>query len=201
MPQLATGSSIDVEAEDVEAEEVTAVPPPAGPAEDFESFVAGVLPKVLRLAGSLGASRADAEDAAAEALARAYASWGRVGTLEYRVGWVLRTTTNIVYDRARRRRPEQATPPVVLADVFGGFEQRVVERAELVDALRRLSARQRQAVVLHHLGGLSVKEVSEAMRASPNSVKKHLERALVRLRDHLASESPVMPGREKGSDD
>lgn len=77
---------------------------------DFEAFVAAVLPKVLRLAYSLGARRADAEDIAAEALARAFASWGRVSSLDYRDGWVLRTASNLVYDRARRRLAEGQGP-------------------------------------------------------------------------------------------
>jgi RNA polymerase sigma-70 factor (ECF subfamily) len=70
-----------------------------------------------------------------------------------------------------------------------GFEQRVVERADLVHALRCLSARQRQAVVLHHLADLSVEETSEAMHASPNTVKKYLARGMAALRSHLGSPS------------
>ena len=157
-----------------------------GQASDFEELVAAVLPRVLRLAARFGAAPPDAEDVAAEALARAYASWGRIGSLKYRDAWVLRTTTNLLYDRARRVARERAgaaaaRPTVVLAC----FEQPVVDRAELVDALRHLSCRQRQAVVLHHLAGLNVKEVGQAMRASPNSVKKHLDRGMARLRTCL----------------
>jgi DNA-directed RNA polymerase specialized sigma24 family protein len=177
MHAMATGSSPDVDpGPAVIMGEV------AHESSDFEAFVAGVLPKMFRLASSLGATRADAEDVASEALARAYASWGRVGAMEYRDGWVLRTTTNLLYDRTRRRtRGEPGGPTVVLA----GFEQGVVDRAVLVDALRRLSARQRQAVVLHHLAGLRINEVSQAMRASPNSVKKYLARGMAGLRAQL----------------
>src|SRR5690348_5399946 len=74
----------------------------AGP-DQFETFAAGVLPKLLRLAGRVGATGPDAEDLAAEALARAYAAWSRVGPLPFRDGWVLRTAANLACDQARRR--------------------------------------------------------------------------------------------------
>lgn len=69
-----------------------------------------------------------------------------------------------------------------------------MDRADLVRSLQRLSSRQRQAVVLHHLAGFDVREVAAAMRVSPNSVKKFLTRGMVGLR----ADSPG-PGKE-GSD-
>jgi RNA polymerase sigma-70 factor (ECF subfamily) len=164
--------------------------------DDFEAFAAGVLPKLLRLTSRLGTTRPDAEDLAAEALARAFASWGRVHSLSYREGWVLRTATNLACDQARRRArrlhrriggeiragdPVLGTGPASIP----GFEQASADRMDLARALRGLSRRQRQAVVLHYLAGLTVNETAGAMRASPDTVKKHLNRALGRLHQQL----------------
>jgi RNA polymerase sigma-70 factor (ECF subfamily) len=164
--------------------------------DDFEAFAAGVLPKLLRLAYRAGATRPDAEDLAAEALARAYASWGRIRSLPFRDGWVLRTAANLACDQARRRarhrgmqdggglRPDGSlvgTSPGAVP----GFEQGSAERMDLSRALCRLPRRQRQAVVLHHLAGLTVQETAAAMRASVDTVKKHLARALTRLHEQL----------------
>lgn len=130
------------------------------------------------------ANREEAEDIAAEALARAYASWGKVGALQYRDAWVLRTATNLIVDLARR-------PTLLLradADVaIPGFEDALTERSTLVGALKRLPRRQREAVVLRYLADYSVEEVSLAMRTSVNTVKKHLSRGLARLRDITSS--------------
>ncbi len=163
--------------------------------DDFEAFAADVLPKLLRLACRVGAIRPDAEDLAAEALARAYASWGRVSSLPYREGWVLRTAANLACDqarqRARRRGPQgagiMAGGPSGRADpgAMPGFEQSAAERIDLSRALCRLSRRQRQAVVLHYLAGLTVKETGAAMRASADTVKKHLVRAFTKLQEQL----------------
>jgi RNA polymerase sigma factor (sigma-70 family) len=157
----------------------SAAVPPA-----FEDFAAEILPRVFRLAGRMGVYGADRDDLAAEALARVYASWGRVGQLDRRDGWVLRTTANLAYDRGRRlARRAGPTPSVAVP----GFEHQIVERSALIDGLKALSARQRQAVVLHHMAGLSVDEVAASLRASPNSVKKHLQRGMQSLRAQLVN--------------
>jgi RNA polymerase sigma-70 factor (ECF subfamily) len=53
------------------------------------------------------------------------------------------------------------------------------------EALRRLSPRVRAVVVLHHLIGLSVDEVANALGTSPNTVKSQLQTGLARLRREL----------------
>jgi RNA polymerase sigma-70 factor (ECF subfamily) len=55
----------------------------------------------------------------------------------------------------------------------------------LADALARLPSAYREAMIMHHLQGLRVAEVAEAMDRSVDSVKKLLARALVRLRFDL----------------
>jgi RNA polymerase sigma-70 factor (ECF subfamily) len=60
---------------------------------------------------------------------------------------------------------------------------------ELVEALRRLSPRQRAAVVLHHAAGYPVREVAAILGSTPSAVKVHLKRGRDRLRQSL-SEAP-----------
>jgi RNA polymerase sigma factor (sigma-70 family) len=55
----------------------------------------------------------------------------------------------------------------------------------LRDALRRLPARMRAAVVLHHMAGLSIDETAAAMSVSPNTTKSELKKGLRRLREML----------------
>lgn len=156
---------------------------------EFESFARDMAPKVLRLARNL-AGPDDAEDIAAEALARAYTRWGRVGPLPYRDGWVLRTAGNLAVDRARRQGREiPATLDGDRVSLAGApdVEQRSVDRTDLLAALRQLSRRQRQAVVLHHMGGLSLDEIATIQQVSTETVKKHLARGLVGLRRQFGS--------------
>jgi len=49
----------------------------------------------MRIAYRITGSRMEAEDVAAEALARAYASWARIVRLDYRDAWVMRVAANV----------------------------------------------------------------------------------------------------------
>lgn len=154
-----------------------------GPAVDdgFEEAFDELFPRAVRLAHRLLGDRAAAEDVAAEAMARAYARWPKVSVLPYRDGWLLKVTTNLAIDRLRRRTPDVSAPPV--AD----FEDGVDLRLALNAALLTLAPRQRQAITLRYLGGLSDKEVASALGISLGSVKTHIHRGLHGLRSRLGA--------------
>jgi len=147
----------------------------------FEAAFDELFPRAVRLANRLLGDRAAAEDVAAEALARAYARWSKVASLPYRDGWVLKVATNLAIDRLRRRPLDLALPP---AEVF---EDAVHVRLALNAALLTLAPRQRQAVALRYLGGLSDKEVALALGISLGSVKTHIHRGLTGLRTRLGA--------------
>ena len=147
----------------------------------FEAAFDELFPRAVRLANRLLGDRAAAEDVAAEALARAYARWPKVSGLPYRDGWVLKVATNLAIDRLRRR-PLDLTPPP--SEVF---EDAVHLRLALNAALLTLAPRQRQAVALRYLGGLSDREVALALGISLGSVKTHIHRGLTGLRSRLGA--------------
>lgn len=67
---------------------------PGGDATFEEAFAELVLPAfrvALRILGNV----ADAEDVAAEAMARALRSWGRVNEMPHRTAWVVRVASNL----------------------------------------------------------------------------------------------------------
>jgi RNA polymerase sigma factor (sigma-70 family) len=147
----------------------------------FEAAFDDLFPRAVRLANRMLGDRAAAEDVAAEALARAYARWPKVGGLSYRDGWVLKVATNLSIDRLRRRVPE--VWPQVEADFEDGVELRMALNAALVT----LAPRQREAVALRYLGGLSDQEVALALGISLGSVKTHIHRGLKGLRSRLGA--------------
>ena len=61
----------------------------------------------------------------------------------------------------------------------------LAQRADIRRGLRALPMRIRAAVVLHHLGGLSVRETAEALGVSENTIKSELKTGLARLREAL----------------
>lgn len=150
---------------------------------DFDEVFRALYPQARTVARRILGSLADAEDAASEGLARALVDWRRVGRLEHRDAWILRVTINIALDVARRR--NRTLPDDVVASNCDDDES--VLRLTLVAALAELPTRQREAIVLRHLAGLSEQEVAAALGVSHNTAKKHLQRGMARLRS-----SPTM---------
>lgn len=153
---------------------------PAGFAEAFDGLFRRAFVVGRRILGD----PASAEDVAAEALARAYVHWRKIGQQTWVEGWVVRVATNLALDVARKRmRMTDA------AMVEGSLEDDdVAVRLALVAALAALPKRQREVVALRHLGGLSEAETAAALKVSAGSVKTHLHRGVAALRVRLGDE-------------
>jgi RNA polymerase sigma factor (sigma-70 family) len=154
----------------------------SGLPSSFEDEFRALWGVAYRVADRLLASPADAEDAAAEALARMHASWAKVEGQPWREAWLVRVTTNVAIDQIRRRDRVVRT---AMSAVLVASADEVVTRMALVDALRRLPRRQREVVVLRHLAGYPEAAVAEQLRVSVGAVKRHSHRALTSLRGLL----------------
>src|SRR3977135_2727226 len=97
--------------------------------QDFDDAFTDLYPRARRVALRILESVPDAEDAAAEALARALIRWKGIAKLERRDAWVRRVTANVAIDAARRR---QVAPPLEARTVNG--DDQVVLRLTLVAA-------------------------------------------------------------------
>jgi DNA-directed RNA polymerase specialized sigma24 family protein len=87
--------------------------------DDFDAAFKELFLPAFHLAHRLLGDPGDAQDAAAEAMARALADWGRVGALPYRRAFVLRVTANVAVDMLRKRRavPDSDAVSRLLAEV------------------------------------------------------------------------------------
>jgi RNA polymerase sigma-70 factor (ECF subfamily) len=144
---------------------------------EFSELFRALYPQAYRVAFRLLGNAAEAEDAAAEAFARTFAAWDRVRGLPYRDAWVMKTTGNVALN-VLARKPTPLAPAQPVAD-----EDATATRLALVCALASLSRRQQEAIVLHHLAGLSEAEVAAVLDVAPSTVKTHLKRGMELLRD------------------
>ncbi|MCC5946946.1 MAG: sigma-70 family RNA polymerase sigma factor [Nitriliruptoraceae bacterium] len=162
--------------------------PPPTP-DGFEDAFDPLFRRAFLVARRILGDPTSAEDVAAEAMARAFAHWSRIGDRPWREGWVVRVATNLAIDVARRgsRVSDRPTEPDTVT-VDDHTDEVVVLRLTLVAALRRLPRRQREAVSLRYLAGLSEAQVAEAMQVSAGSVKTHLHRGVQRLRARLGED-------------
>ncbi len=129
-----------------------------------------LLPRVFRFAARILGDRAEAEDVAQDAMLRLWRqapNW-RPGEAQVAT-WLYRVASNLCTDRLRRRRSRPTAPIEDAgdpADGTPGSEARLHQAARLAalqDALAELPDRQRQAVVLRHLEGLSNPEIAEVL--------------------------------------
>ncbi|HEY9390037.1 MAG TPA: sigma-70 family RNA polymerase sigma factor [Mycobacteriales bacterium] len=153
-----------------------------GGAVDFSAWYAAEAPRVLMTMRAVVGDDALAEDAVAEAFARAFARWPAVSRMASPSGWVYVVALNLVRSWARRRRLERrrATREPVSCPV------------ETDDALwaavRSLSPRARTAVALRYLADLPEQEVAHLMGVSRGTVATTLHRARVSLAAALRDE-------------
>lgn len=136
---------------------------------DYPTVVAG-----LDLASG---SRAAAEDAVHEALARAWARMERGERIDSLKAWVTTVATNLVRSRFRRLRAERRARRRLGVEPVGTPGGGTEERLDLRRALEGLPERQREVVVVHYYLGFSVAETAEATGTSEGTVKKALHRA------------------------
>jgi RNA polymerase sigma factor (sigma-70 family) len=121
--------------------------------------------------------QSDAQDVAAETMARALVAWAKVS--RYPEPWVTRVAVNRAIDLCRRRVPPAQLPPVALD------EESTVSRLTLIEAMRRLPRRQREVVALRYLVDLSEADTAEVLGIGPETVATHLRRGLVAMRVQL----------------
>jgi RNA polymerase sigma-70 factor (sigma-E family) len=139
------------------------------------------------LAGSLGLYCHDigvGEELAQEALARAWARWDRVSTLESPEGWVYRVGLNLARSRFRRGQAERRA----LQRLGPANQEHVLASAEVIavrDAVTSLPDRQRAAIVLRYFADLPVATVAEAMDCAQGTVRSLTSQAIDRLRVDL----------------
>ena len=149
---------------------------PAG-VPGFEQLFRQTAPGLWRTIFAFAGGRAAvADDAVAEAFARALE---RVGQIREPVPWLYRTAFRIAAEDLRRKEPE--VEPDRRVGAAAGLEA-------LVPALRELSPAQRAAVVLHYEADLPVRDVAEHMGTTVAAVKVHLFRGRRRLRELLSEE-------------
>ncbi|MFC5727359.1 MULTISPECIES: RNA polymerase sigma factor [Nocardioides] len=77
-----------------------------------------------------------------------------------------------------------------LREAMADISEEVVQRADVSDAMSRLSARDEEVLQLHLWEGLESREIAEVLGLPGAVVRPRLSRAKVRLRDLLGNDPP-----------
>lgn len=167
--------------------------------EAFLERLAPHVPAVLRVATAL-VGAPDAEDAAQEALVRAWQADPDLHDITSPRAWLLRITVNLCTDWRRGRFGTRQRVTESL-DIAGGtdllatldFDPGTSDHTGALDVRRAVNGLERDlriAVALRYYAGLDSAEIGNLLGIPPATVRTRLRRALTLLRAHLATPRP-----------
>jgi RNA polymerase sigma-70 factor (ECF subfamily) len=159
----------------------------AGDREAFADLVRRHQASVLSIAYRFLGDRAEAEDAAQGVFIRLWESARRYRPEAPLPAYLRTLTVNLCLDLKRKARfvVLEAAPEAPGGEHPGDLAEAAERRSALNRALASLAPAQRMAVVLFHMEGLGVKEISDALETSPKAVESLLSRARATLRERL----------------
>jgi RNA polymerase sigma-70 factor, ECF subfamily len=156
----------------------------AGGADSFDEFYATAYRRIMGQVFALLGDLHEAEDVTQDAFAKASFHWSRIRAYDAPEAWVRRVAFNQARNRARRARrglvalarhgPPQQVPAISS------------DRVDVHRALRRLTLRHREILVLHYVAGLPLEDIARQLRLPLGTAKSRLNRARKALAERLA---------------
>ncbi len=146
---------------------------------EFNQRALGAAGKLHRIAYAILMREADCEDAVQEALLRAWAQREALRQPEFFETWLTRILINVSRSLLKKRGSRRETE---LADTIPAPKPRDMA---LHEALCRLDGKLRLPLVMQHIEGYSVQEISEMLKLPRSTVKWRLHAARQKLRETL----------------
>lgn len=151
--------------------------------DDFDDWFTAEYPLVLgAVAVVCAGDLSRAEDATADAFLRALERWERVRIMDSPAGWVTRVAINRA-KRSLRWRPESSND--LESTPFAAIDAEPLQHSELWAAVRKLSVRQRTALVLRYVADQTQADVARQLDIADGTAAATLHQARRRLRIEL----------------
>src|SRR4051794_18113402 len=170
--------------------------PDGGPEARFEALYRSEFRSIVAIVTSLTGRRDVAEEIVQDAFVVTHDRWSRIDGYERPADFVRRVALNRALSSLRRRQAEHRA----LTRFEGGagtaalIEVGADDESGLWAAVRRLPARQAQAVALLYVEDQPIPRIAEIIGCSENTVKTHLKRARATLAKAMAAGAPDQEG-------
>jgi RNA polymerase sigma-70 factor (ECF subfamily) len=159
----------------------------AGDRAAFDELLRCYERRVLMTAWRMLGSKEDAQDAAQEVFLRLYRHLHRIDPKRPLLPWIYRMTVNVCHDLHRKRRrevevnPGEIDPASLTADPAGEI-MRAEQKQMVAAALQTLTEKERAAVVLRDIQGLSTSEVAGILGSRETTVRSQISSARVKIK-------------------
>jgi RNA polymerase sigma-70 factor, ECF subfamily len=153
----------------------------------FEAFYEAEYAALLRLGYVLSGSRTTAEELVQETMLRTYRHWKKVRDYDKPGAWARRVLVNLATSRGRRLSAE-AKAMVRLRGSRPPETQPRAESAELWSELRKLPARQAQALALFYVEDRPVADIAALLECPVGTVKALMHRGRAALARALGTD-------------
>jgi len=164
-------------------------------AAEFDAFYAAAARRLVGQLTAMTGDRAEAQDCVQEAFIKAWRHRSTLATTRNPEAWVRTTAWHVAVSRWRRA--ASALRAHHRHGSAGLTAEPGPEHTDLMRALRRISAEQRRAIVLHHLCDLSVAEIARETGVATGTVKARLSRGRAALALLLAEQADTDKTREE----
>lgn len=154
--------------------------------ESFERFYRREYRSVLAIAHVLTGNPSSAEELAQDAFAAAYQKWSSIETPE---GWVRTVVANKAKSSLRRRYAEVRALVRLGPARDISIDDMPSETSHFWAEVRRLPARQAQALVLFYLEDRSTAQIAEVLGCSESTARVHLSKGRRALADRMGMEA------------
>jgi RNA polymerase sigma-70 factor, ECF subfamily len=168
----------------------------AGERRAFAALVDRHVGRTTALAQRLLGSRAETEDVVQEATLQAYLALGELRDPQRFGAWFSAIAVNLAKMRLRETRGRLLPLDGVDGSLASDDPLEKRERMQAIhEAIAELSSSEREAVLLHYVGGLTTPEIASRAHERVGTVRVRLHRARRRLQRRLAAFAP--PIREE----
>jgi RNA polymerase sigma-70 factor (sigma-E family) len=142
---------------------------------------------LVRLASVVLRDTATAEEVVQDAFINMHRGWHRLRDEENALAYLRQAVVNRARSVLRHRVIVERNAPKAMPDLPSAEDGAIsmFERSAVIDALRDLPGRQREALILRYYADLSEAEIAAAMGISKGSVKSHTARGMTALRTAL----------------
>jgi RNA polymerase sigma-70 factor, ECF subfamily len=159
----------------------------SGQFEAFDELYARVAPVIRRYLMAQARDAAKADDLLQETFLQMHRARATFNPAFPLMPWMIAIARHVwLMDRRTASRRPDATEDVTTLDVPVRAESAsFAERADLRQALAQVASHQRDAIVQHHVWGLSFKEIAERAGIAETAAKLRSSRGMAKLRAAL----------------